>query len=163
MTIKLKAIILTALVALILPIHALGQDKDTQLIQSFYKDLYNDSISPETVVSKYIKYADQALYQIAVNSVKDFRNPVDGKEGYFGELREAIIQNKYLLQHYKSFDKSERLKFQHLEEQLRQGIYKVILNGSTRSTYILIRKSKVISFFGFQKAGDDTYMFFVYQ
>ena len=71
------------------------------------------------------------------------------------------MENNFFISSYNSFPETDKIKFKNLVEDKRKEIYKVDLrNGAPQ--YFLIEKDKIVSFFGFQKAGSEDYTFIVF-
>lgn len=149
--------------ALILCTHFVcyGQNSKIELIKRFYLDLYNTDVKPIDLVNQYIEYADTSGLKSATQSVSSFRGNPDGKDGYFATLKKEILENKFYISNYSLFGDAEKAKFTLLNDSQRSNVYKLHRKNNL-SVYILMNKNKIVSFFGYQKAGDSNHTFIVY-
>ncbi|MGC4231558.1 MAG: hypothetical protein QM594_00975 [Niabella sp.] len=139
------------------------KNNGTLLVKRFFKEVYNLKTSPETVVSKYIVYGDTAFYRQAVNNIKYLRFPTEeGKDSHFSLLKGNIASGSFSIQSYCSLDSIDKGKFSLLSIDERKNVYKLNFTN-TIPVYVLLRNRKVVSFFGYQKLGDDNYTFIVYE
>ncbi|MDL2142458.1 hypothetical protein QQY79_07990 [Flavobacterium tructae] len=137
------------------------ENNEIKLIRDFYKALYINDIDPEEIVARYIKCSDADQCKKGVYMVMDFRNLANEEKGNFFLLKKDIMENNFFISSYNSFPETAKIKFKNLVEDKRKEIYKVDLrNGAPQ--YFLIEKDKIVSFFGFQKAGSEDYTFIVF-
>jgi hypothetical protein len=140
-----------------------GQDDTpSQLIRTFYEKIYRSTISPEQIVQDYIVYSDTSGYRNAVESIRSLRHPLSNANEHFSLLKKDIESNNFTLAAYPSFDEKEKALFQYLADDDRINIYRLSPQHTIRQ-YILVKGSKIRSFFGFQKTGADNYTFIVYE
>jgi hypothetical protein len=136
-------------------------DDQNYLIRTFYEKVYNSKVSAEQIVSDYIIYNDSMGYNNAINTIISLRDPKNNLGEHFSLLGKDIINREFTLTSYNLFDDQEKSKFQNLDSLDRNNIYR--LNPkNTIQQYLLVKGNKICSFFGFQKAGSDTYTFIVY-
>lgn len=146
----------------IFPLFSYSQEnKGIKLIESFYRELYINDITSEEIVYKYIAYSDEEQHKKAVYMVMDFRNLAIDESGHFFLFKKDIIENNFTLSSYDTFRDVDKAKFKNLAKKKRKNVYKIDLKN-TIPQYILVENDKIISFFGFQKAGYDDYIFVVF-
>ncbi|MFH6935578.1 hypothetical protein [Flavobacterium sp. FlaQc-30] len=158
----MKYVILTLLVVNSFSINGQEVTDHSQILKEFYFDLYADNITPEEIVSEYILYSDASQYKKAIDMVLDFRNLAIEENEHFGLLKKDIKENNFSISAYSYFDESDKVKFTEVAKEKRNNIYKVTLKN-TIPQYVLLENNKIVSFFGFQKAGSNEYYFVGFQ
>lgn len=149
---------------LVISSNSIGQESsdNSKILKEFYTDLCCDNIAPEKIASKYIQYLNKREYKKAVNMMIDFRKLATEEKGHFFLLKKDILENNFSISPYSSFDDDDKIKFNNIAEEKRNNVYKVNPR-STIPQYILFENNKIVSFFGFQKAGYDEYYFIGFQ
>lgn len=139
-----------------------GQENNQiKLIKNFYQELYTINVSPKEISSKYIEYSDVDQYEKAINMIMDFRNLATEENGHFFLLKKDISENNFSISPFSSLEEVDKSKFKNLTKRKQKNVYKVDFKN-TIPQYILMKKNKIMSFFGFQKAGSDDYIFIVF-
>lgn len=133
-------------------------DPNKQLIKTFYKQIFERQKSLEEIVEKYVVYVD-SNYQDAVNSVGFFQQ--GAHESYVASLEENMLSDNINLVGYEEFKEEDKAKFLRFNPKRYQDIYKLTF-ADYPPIYVLVKDHQIESFFGFQKAQDDSYLFIIY-
>jgi hypothetical protein len=137
------------------------ENNRVKLIEDFYRELCIKDVAPEEIVSNYIGYSGEDQYNKAIHMVIDLRNLGNEESGHFFLLKRDISENDFFISSYDNFSEIDKAKFKNLAKNKRKNVYKINLKN-TIPQYILMEKDKIISFFGFQKAGSDDHIFIVF-
>ena len=135
-------------------------NKKEELIRTFYRDIFGDIKSPEEIVREYVVYSD-SNYQDAIKSVNYFRMGSSNNESFVIAFKKNLINNRIGLIGHNEFKEEDKAKFLKLDQKRLQDIYKLSI-GDYPPIYVLLLGQKIESFFGFQKAGDNEYLFIIY-
>ncbi|QIH35580.1 hypothetical protein [Sphingobacterium sp. DR205] len=157
----MKALLLLFNMLIALSTFYKGQNDQRQLIELFYKKIYDLNISPEQIVKDHIIYSDTIGFEHALGSVKSLRQPLSNANEHFSLLKKDIENRDYVISHFDSFGENEKTKFHYLEEKDRTNVYR-LSPKNTIEQYILIKGNKIRSFFGVQKTGASGYTFIIY-
>lgn len=133
-------------------------NSDKQLIKTFYKQIFERQKSLEEIVDKYVVYVD-SNYDDAINSVKYFQKGTP--EPFVAAFKENILNDSIKLVGYEEFKEEDKAKFLRFNPKRYPDIYKLSFEDYP-PIYVLVKDHQIESFFGFQKAQDDSYLFIIY-
>ncbi|KIA90867.1 hypothetical protein OC25_24100 [Pedobacter kyungheensis] len=138
-----------------------GQENGDKLIRKFLADIYNTKISSEVIISKFVKHEDTVSLRTAALAILDMRSPRDSSTGHFSIMKKDILEHNFSIDNFIAFNSSDQSQFNNLSEVDKKGVYRIKLKN-TIPVYVLVKQNKIVSFFGFRKAGSDFYTFIVY-
>lgn len=156
----MKTLISALTLVFILQFNSFSQETDPnkQLIKTFYKEIFERQKSLEEIVDEYVVYVD-SNYQDAVNSVEFFQKGTH--ESYVASLKEHMLSDNIKLVGYEEFKEEDKVKFLRFNPKRYPDIYKLSF-ADYPPIYVLVKDHQIESFFGFQKAQDDDYLFIIY-
>ena len=156
----MKALI-TAL-TMVFMLHAPSFSQETnsakKLIKTFYKEIFEGQKWSDEIVDKYVVYVD-SNYEHAVNSVEYFQKGTH--ESFVAAFKENILNDNIKLIGYEEFKEEDKAKFLRFNPKRYPDIYKLTF-ADYPPIYVLVKDHQIESFFGFQKAQDDSYLFIIY-
>lgn len=156
----MKTLISALTLVFILQFNSFSQETDPnkQLIKTFYKQIFEKQKSPEEIVDEYVVYVDPH-YQDAVNSVEYFQKGTH--ESFVAAFKENILNDNIKLIGFEEFKEEDKAKFLRFNPKRYPDIYKLTFSNYP-PIYVLVKNHQIESFFGFQKAQDDSYLFIIY-
>lgn len=153
--------LITALI-MVFMLHSPSFSQETnsakQLIKTFYKEIFEGQKWSDEIVDKYVVYVD-SNYEDAVNSVEYFQKGTH--ESFVAAFKENILNDNIKLIGYEEFKEEDKAKFLRFDPKRYQDIYKLSF-ADYPPIYVLVKDHQIESFFGFQKAQDDSYHFIIY-